>query len=171
MSLSWDRSILCLLSHYLKIHLNIILPSTPSSSKWYLSLRFPPPKPLCTSPLPRTCYLSFPSHSLFDHPNNVWCAVQIMKLLIMYFSPLPCCLVPLRPRYLPQHPVLEHHETTLLPQWSSSRPVQNKRQNYTSVYLHLYGDSHKIMRDGSKLQRWMPWGDPREYQEKKELEM
>jgi len=34
-----------------------------------------------------------------------------------------------------------------------------------------HGDSQKIIRDGSKLQRWMPWGDPGEYQEKKELEM
>ena len=29
--------------------------------------------------------------------------------------------------------------------------------------------SQKIIRDGSKLQRWMHWGDLREYQEKKEI--
>jgi hypothetical protein len=34
-----------------------------------------------------------------------------------------------------------------------------------------YGDSQKIIRDVPKLQRLMPRGDPREYEEKKELEM
>jgi hypothetical protein len=32
-------------------------------------------------------------------------------------------------------------------------------------------DLQKIIKDRSKLERWMPWGNPREYQEKKELEI
>jgi hypothetical protein len=56
-----------------------------------------------------------PSHSsLFDHPNNIWWGVQIIKLLIMYFSSLPCYLVPLRPKYFPQHPILKDPQPTFM---------------------------------------------------------
>jgi hypothetical protein len=58
--------------------------------------------------------------------------------------------------------------------------TQERRENWTFIMHWLkafycmvpkHGDSRKIIRDGSKRHRWMPWGDPREYQEKKELEM
>jgi hypothetical protein len=44
----------------LKIHFKIILPSRPRSSKWFLFLRFPHQNPICTSPVPRMCYIPSP---------------------------------------------------------------------------------------------------------------
>ena len=56
------------------------------------------------------------SFFLIDHPNNIWCKVQITKLLIMQYSPVPCYLVPFSPEHLPQYPILKHPQYMLLPQ-------------------------------------------------------
>jgi hypothetical protein len=78
---SW-RSIL-ISSH----HLSLGLPSG------LLQLRSPYQDPVCTSPLPNSCYMPCPPHSSwFDHPNIWW--VQIIKCLITSSSPLPPYIVP-----------------------------------------------------------------------------
>ena len=56
-------------SHFLEIHFNIILPSTPESSKCSLSLRFPHRNHLYSAPHPHTC--NMPRQSPFDHPENI----------------------------------------------------------------------------------------------------
>ena len=59
-------------SHFLKIHFNIILPSTPGCSKRSLSLRFFFRIPACNSPLPHSRYVPGLSHStLFDRPKCI----------------------------------------------------------------------------------------------------
>ena len=59
--------------HFLNIHLHIILPSTPGSPKWSLSLRFLHQNPVHNSPLPHTRHMSHSSHySRFYHPNNIY---------------------------------------------------------------------------------------------------
>jgi len=59
-------------SHFLKIHLNIILPFTPESPKRPLSLRFPHQNPVYNSLLPLRRYMPRPSNSSrFYHPNNI----------------------------------------------------------------------------------------------------
>ena len=70
-------------SHFLKIHLNNILPSMPGSPKRSLSLSFIHQNPVYASPLHHTCCISRPSHSSqFYHPNSIEWGVQITKLLI-----------------------------------------------------------------------------------------
>ena len=79
---SWSSSLI--LSSHLCLGLpSGLLPLGFSTKTLYAHLLFP---------IHATCPL--PSHSRFDHPNSVWWAIQIIKLLIMQFSPLPCHLVP-----------------------------------------------------------------------------
>jgi len=84
-------------SYFLKVHFNIILPSTKGLPIGLFPLGFPNSILYISSILPHTCYMPLPTHSSwFDHSNNVWWGVQIKKFschFFQYFIPLrPLCL-------------------------------------------------------------------------------
>ena len=59
-------------SHLLKIHPNIIHPSTPRSPQWSLSLRFPHQDPIHPPLLIHMRHMPSPSNSSrFYHPHNI----------------------------------------------------------------------------------------------------
>jgi len=146
LSLSWATLIQFMPSHptswrsilILSSHLHLGLPSS------LFPLGFPT-KTLYTPLLsPHTSYMPHPSHSSpFGHPNNIGWRVQIIKLLIVWFSPLLWYLVHLRPKYSSQHPILKHPQPTFLPQCErpSCTPIRNNRQNYSSVLIFRFLES------------------------------
>ena len=98
---------------------------------------------------------------LISHQNNIWW-VQIIKFpFMMWSSPLPCHLIPLRPKYPPQHSILEHPQPVFLPQCElpSFTPIQNNVHNYSSAYLNLciFGyqtGRHKMLH---RMVAWISW--------------
>jgi hypothetical protein len=56
--------------------------------------------------LPHARYMQYPPHSpRFAHSNYISLRVQVMKLIIMNFSPASYYYTLLRSKYLPQHPL------------------------------------------------------------------
>jgi len=77
--LRWTNPFTSPLTHFFKIHFNIIVSSTSRSSKWSFSLRSPNQDPACTSPVSHTCHkLRLSHYSRLYQPNNNWWSGQIM---------------------------------------------------------------------------------------------
>jgi hypothetical protein len=59
-----------------------------------------------------TCHAHLNLLDLIILRNCTWRRLQVMKLLIMHFSPTTCHFIPLRSKYSPQHPVLKHPQNS-----------------------------------------------------------
>ena len=95
-----DQSYPCPHTHFWR---SILILSSPYALVFQVVsfLQVSPPKPWVQLPTTHTRYMSRPSHSSrFYNPNNIWWGIQVINLLVIYFSPLPCYLAPLRPNIL-----------------------------------------------------------------------
>jgi len=108
----------------------------PRSPKWSLSQGFRHHNPVCTSSLPHTCYMPHPSHSSFHCPNNVWCGEHIIKLLVVQSSQMPCYLIPLRHKHIPQHPILKHSQPMYLLHCKNKFQTCRKQQAKLCMYVY-----------------------------------
>jgi len=75
----------------------------------------------------------------------------------MKYSSFPCYLVPLRPKYLPQQPILEHPQPAFLRQCQrpSFTPIRKKRHNFCHVVrdmVNVYGEEVLAPRPTPKLE-------------------
>jgi hypothetical protein len=88
------------LTYFPNIHFNIILPSTLLGLQRGLLPSDFLTKILYAFLIPPMREIPHPSHSpWFDHPNNIWWSIQVMKLLIMQSPPASSHFLPLRPKY------------------------------------------------------------------------
>jgi len=71
--------------------------------------------PVSPSSFPHACHMTRPFYSpSFDHASDIWRGGQIVKLFIMQFHPASFYFLPVRPKYLPQHAILEHPQANVL---------------------------------------------------------
>jgi hypothetical protein len=104
-------------SYFSKIHINIILTPMYRSSYRLLSCGFPITILLCIPLFPYAYCMPSPSHPpLFDNFNYIWRILQVVKLLIIQFSPTSYHIIPLQSKYSSQHPLLIHLQSMFFPQ-------------------------------------------------------
>jgi hypothetical protein len=103
--------------------------------------------------------MSCPSQSSWrDHPNDIWWGVQSIKLLVMQSSPLPCYLIPLRPKYPPQHSILENPQPTFLPQCDHNTYKLLNSGVHKSSKKKVSEPAHNFRRPNGDMKQVPYWG-------------
>ena len=124
-------------------------------------------KTMCISLLPHTCHMHHPSLLPWcHHPNNTWCGVQIMKILSVEFSPVSCYLLPLKPKYLPQHLILDHPQPVFFPfRWDQvSHPCKTTcKIKFLSISVFMFFDPPSWYPYFDRVVGLAWWKDPGNY--------
>ena len=135
---------------FIKNHFNIIIPSTFTSYKWPLSLRFPYKNPMCNPQTLHSYHMSRPFHfSWFYHPSTGWWREQVLKFVNVRSPPLSCYIFSLKPKYHSQHYILQHPQDMSLPEYerrkflhrtlASTAEVQSALYFFMNIILVCYG--------------------------------
>ena len=116
---------------------------------------------------PKPCtYLAYTPHMtqalasstslISPHTYNILQAVEITIFRIMHFPPSSCHFLPLRPEYLPQHPIHKHSQPIFLPQCVRLQVSNNhiKQQGLLRFCKNL---TFRFLHTKQQNKRWPEW--------------
>ena len=122
--------------NFIKIYFNIIFTSTPSPSKWSLSLWFRHQNLVCTFFFQYLLHAPPISFSLIPSLEQYLDGCTDNSSL--HYLPLSFYVAPLGPRYPPQHPILKNHQPNFFTFQPKFQSTHNNRQNYNYVHPNLH---------------------------------
>jgi hypothetical protein len=99
--------------------------------------------------------MPFPSDPLWLHHSNcIWRRVQVMKLLIMRFSPASYSFIPLGSKYFSRHPVLEPLSlySSLNIRDKVSHPYKTTSRITVLLYFSFY-----VFKQQTRRQKFLNW--------------
>jgi len=127
--------------HFLKLHLNVIR----IYATVFLVAFFPlvsPPKPCVhLSPINATCPTHLILHLII---RKILCEqYRSLSSSLRSFSPFPYYIIPIRPNYSLQHPILKSAKPTFLPQRErpSFTPIHHNREFIVFILIFKFLDS------------------------------